>query len=169
MICLGLGSNLGKREQNIFTAVKLLVEHPAIVFVQGASLYLTEPVGNTQQPFFLNTVVEIDTSLSPEELLTFSLDVENRMGRIRQERWGPRIIDIDLLCYHDRISHTEQLILPHPRLQERRFVLIPLCEIAPEMKMDRGTTVRQLLENCADHADVALYRKVQWPLEVERV
>jgi 2-amino-4-hydroxy-6-hydroxymethyldihydropteridine diphosphokinase len=105
-----------------------------------SSLYATAPVGREDQPEFLNAAVEIRTTLPPRELLTACLRIEAELGRIRTERWGPRTIDIDVLLYGDRRLAEDGLTLPHPRMQERAFVLAPLAEIAPGLLLD-GTTV----------------------------
>lgn len=168
MICLGLGSNLGQREHNIIQAVRELVYREKVIFLAGASLYETEPVGWREQPDFLNTVISIDTDLSPQALLAVCRRVEQRLGRQRTFRWGPRLIDIDILCYHQYVLHTPELVLPHPRLVERRFVLVPLCELAPQLVLpiNAGRKVSDILTQCADPARVVLYKKMDWRQEV---
>ncbi len=126
---LSLGSNLGNKEENIARALKLL-ENKTII-LQKSSLYKTKPVGYQDQPNFLNCVVKIKTALTPTELLVFLQEIEHRLGRVRTFKDGPRIIDLDILLYDNVIINTPSLLIPHPRLQERLFVLEPLAEIAP--------------------------------------
>lgn len=134
---LGLGSNLGDRRRNLLRAVSRLDRHALIhIEMKGgiAALYETSPVGGASgQPPHLNSVLRVRTSLSPWELLAEVLDIEDSLGRVRNDRWGPRVIDIDLLLFDDRVIDDGVLVLPHPRLDERRFVLEPLCDIASEV------------------------------------
>lgn len=127
-IFLGLGSNLGDRKKYLADAMKFL-EQRGVKILKKSSIYETESVGLTDQPKFLNMVVEVSTNFSPEDLLRACLSVEDSLGRVRQERWGPRTIDIDVLLYQDRKIQTEFLTIPHPRMFEREFVMKPLCEI----------------------------------------
>ncbi len=132
-----------------------------ILLLQRSSLYESEPVGFSGQPHFLNQVVEIATTLHPPELLEFLLQSERKMGRIREQRWGPRILDLDVLAFHRLELQTENLILPHPEIAQRRFVLVPWCEIAPDFLVPRwNLTVKELLARCADHSGVNLFRQV---------
>lgn len=133
---VGLGSNLGKRERFLAEAVKLLQAHPSIQAVHSSPIYETDPVGYTDQPLFLNMVCRIQTSLSPEELLDAAMGIERALGRERHIRWGPRTIDIDLLLYDNIAMETPDLTLPHPRMMERMFVLVPLLDImVPEERL----------------------------------
>lgn len=129
-IFLGLGSNLGDRLHYLEEAFRLLEERGVRV-VKKSSVHETEPMGEGTegQNLYLNMVVEVDTDFSPEDLLRVCLDVENQLGRVREKRWGPRTIDIDVLTYRDKVIDSEFLTLPHPRMHERDFVLIPLREI----------------------------------------
>lgn len=120
---------------------------PALEVVRASSLYETAPVGRTDQPDFLNAVALLRTSLPPRDLLDALLHVENRMGRVRTLRWGPRVIDLDLLLYGDAQVETPGLTIPHPRLRERAFVLVPLAEIAPDLRLPGdGKRVLELAE-----------------------
>ncbi len=132
---IGLGTNLGDRLGNIQEALRKLDDLPIIQLVRVSSVYETAPVGVTDQPFFLNLVVAVRTSLAPQALLDALLHIENQMGRVRTERWGPRVIDMDLLLYGGAQVALPGLTVPHPRLRERGFVLIPLAEIAPELTL----------------------------------
>ena len=126
---IALGSNLGDRDANLLAALERL---GALGTVEAVSPFFdTEPVGFTAQPRFLNAAARLRTSLAPVELLQGLLAVEAALGRVRLERWGPRVIDLDLLLYDDLISEAPGLSVPHPRLHERRFVLQPLAAIAP--------------------------------------
>lgn len=160
MILIGLGSNLGDRKKNILTAIQKLSQGEDISIDRVSSLYETKPVGVTNQPDFINGAIGISTNLSPRALLAVCLRVECEMGRIRDERWGPRNIDIDILVYHDLITQDEVLQIPHPRLCERAFVLIPLQEIARDIKVDQGLTPEELLSKIHDKSDVVLYEKL---------
>ena len=130
-IFIAIGTNLGNKEENIQKAIKLISEG-GVKIVKTSSLYETEPYGNIDQPDFLNAVIEVETDLSPEELLKVLLSIEGSMGRVRREKWGPRIIDLDIIFYGDRIVKEENLTIPHPDMQNRDFVLKPLSEIAGE-------------------------------------
>ena len=145
---VGLGANLGDRPANIQTALSALNSTPEIQVTQPSSLYETAPVGVTDQPDFLNMVAALRTTLPPRGLLQVFLHIENQMGRVRNLRWGPRVIDMDLLLYGDRQIHSPGLTVPHPRLRERAFALIPLAEIAPDLRLPGDEkTVADFVEN----------------------
>jgi 2-amino-4-hydroxy-6-hydroxymethyldihydropteridine diphosphokinase len=127
---LSLGSNLGNREDNLDMALKLLAQRMRIGKV--SSIYDTEPLGNTKQPRFLNLACEVFTRLAPEGLLALAKGIEGKMGR-RGKSGEPRTIDIDILLYGDEVVDTRDLVIPHPRMAERSFVLVPLTEIAPDL------------------------------------
>lgn len=128
-IYLSLGTNLGDREQNLFRACELLT-FKSIIIKKASSVYQTAAWGKTDQPDFLNQVIEVDTALNPYFLLKKVNDIESDMGRVRFEKWGERLIDIDILYYNDEIISDEYLNLPHPEIQNRKFILEPLIEIA---------------------------------------
>ncbi len=132
IVYIGIGSNLDSPAENCLKAVQRLNEHPDITLVTRSTLYRSEPFGKTDQDWFINCVVQIRTSLSPEELLQTCLSIEQAMGRTRNEKWGPRIIDLDILFYDDLILRREGLEIPHPGIPDRSFVLVPMNEIAPD-------------------------------------
>ena len=131
---IALGSNLGARETNIAEAVRKVDALPSTRVTAVSSLYETAPVGKTDQPLFVNAVLAAETELTPESLLRELLRIEAAMGRVRGEPLGPRVIDLDLLIQGEAVSETAELTLPHPRMKERHFVLVPLVEIAPEAR-----------------------------------
>ncbi|MFH1012658.1 MAG: 2-amino-4-hydroxy-6-hydroxymethyldihydropteridine diphosphokinase, partial [Candidatus Peregrinibacteria bacterium] len=128
---LSLGGNVGRRQDYLEAALKLLSEHPAIDIAQVSPIYETEPWGKKDQPWFLNQVLKIQTELPPEKLLKLCESVEQKLKRIPTEIWGPREIDVDILLYGDEIINSPDLRVPHPHMNERRFILVPLVEIAP--------------------------------------
>ena len=133
---VGLGGNLGPTEVTLLRAVDLLAAEPEIEVLAVSQLRETDPVGNVDQPTFLNGAVAVETSLSARELLDALLRVEQELGRMRDgERWGPRTIDLDLLVYGDEIVNEPGLRVPHPRLHERRFALEPLVDLEPELEI----------------------------------
>jgi 2-amino-4-hydroxy-6-hydroxymethyldihydropteridine diphosphokinase len=128
---IGLGSNLGEREAMIRLALDDLARLPETQLVRASSLYDTEPVGDTEQPNFLNAVAQVETALSPRQLLWNLLLIEKRLGRVRTRPWGPRTIDLDLLLYGSEVVDEPDLQVPHPELTRRSFVLVPLVELDP--------------------------------------
>lgn len=154
-VFLLLGSNLGDRSGTLQSARQMIAEK-AGPMIHQSSIYETEPWGLTDQPAFLNQVVEIETKLAPEEVLRNILEIEHELGRVRYEHWGARVIDIDLLYYKDVVLDSARLTLPHPRIQDRRFTLVPLVEIAPDFVnplLEKTST--ELLAACADLSEVS--------------
>lgn len=131
-VYLGLGSNVGDRQAQLNEAIRLLDEKKGIEVVKVSSFYETAPVGYVDQPDFLNLCIAIKTDLSPQAVLENALEIEQALHRVRKERWGPRTLDIDILMYDDEVIESPDLVIPHPRMTERAFVLIPLQEIAPD-------------------------------------
>jgi len=129
-VFIAIGSNLGNRESNIRTALQFLREKVTVLKI--SSTYETEPMYVEDQNWFLNSVAKIETDMSPIELLRYLKDVERRMGREKRPRYSPRIIDLDILFYGKQVVIQNDLMIPHPKIQERRFVLVPLVEIEPD-------------------------------------
>jgi 2-amino-4-hydroxy-6-hydroxymethyldihydropteridine diphosphokinase len=142
---VGLGANLGPREITLLRAVDLLTETEGVGVRAVSQLRETVPVGVVEQPLFLNGAVALDTTRSPRELLDRLLEIERGLGRVRDVRWGPRIVDLDLLVYGDRQLDEPGLRVPHPRLHERRFALEPLAELDPDLVIPGRGPVSELL------------------------
>ena len=153
---LALGSNLGDRLANLQRAVDLLAGVAGIEVVRSSRVYETEPVG-PPQPDYLNAAIEIRTSLTPGELLPACLGVEDALGRVRAERWGPRTIDVDVLTYGDEDVDEPDLTIPHPRMHERGFVLVPLLELTADPRLPGGRHVADLRLGPATIVDVRPY------------
>ena len=142
-VYLGLGSNIGESKKNIERALSLLSKKTNII--SQSSYYKTEPVGFKDQAWFLNMVIEVETDLSPMELLEFTQGIEKEMKRVKTRINGPRIIDVDILLYNQEEINSERLTIPHPRMRERAFVMIPMHEIAPEIIIE-GTTIEGIID-----------------------
>lgn len=144
---IGIGSNLGRRKENIKFALKLLKKH-GIKILKVSTIIETEPYGLKEQPKFLNCVASVETTLNPSQLLKTLLSIENELGRVRTVKWGPRTIDLDILFYDELVIKEKGLTIPHPDLENRIFVLKPLCEIAPDFVHPtlKKTVKKMLLE-----------------------
>lgn len=152
---IGLGTNLGNREENLKNAIGKIIIHAGEV-ISSSAIYVTEPWGFRSEDYFLNMVIGIKTSLKPVDLLKQLLKIEMEAGRVRgAEKYSSRIIDIDILLYENEIINKPYLKVPHPLIRERRFVLVPLCDIAPEMIHPvLKKTFAELLKDCKDESRV---------------
>lgn len=152
VICfLGIGSNMGNPVASCAVAERHISDIGGVAVLRRSSLYRTQPVGIAEQNWFVNGVIEVRTALGPRSLMDAILGVEEKMGRIRKGKWGPRIIDIDILFYGQLVMDEEGLVIPHPRLHKRRFVLVPLDEIASHaIHPAFGISVRGLLDRLRD-------------------
>jgi 2-amino-4-hydroxy-6-hydroxymethyldihydropteridine diphosphokinase len=154
-VFLGLGSNIGDRRASLQKAVSGLQQLTDVKVVWCSSLYETEPWGRKDQPKFLNGVLEIETTLAPSSLFPQLKALERQIGRTPSERWGPREIDIDILLYDGLVHEDDQLTVPHPELPHRKFVLVPLQEIAPDLVHPvSGRTMEELALSCDDTSRV---------------
>lgn len=145
-VYIGLGSNLGDPRKNLEKARQFIDEIPLTRITRVSSLYSSRPWGVKDQPDFINQVVEIETGLPPGELLQKLLEIEKHMGRKRLVKWGPRVIDLDILLYGSLTISEEDLQVPHPFLTQREFVVVPLLELEPELALPDGTMLREKLE-----------------------
>ncbi len=153
---LGLGSNLGDRLACLQGAVAALRETPRTRVVAWSSVYESPPMGPVAQGPYLNAAVLIETALTARKLLDLALDIERRFGRVREIRWGPRTLDLDLLWIEDETIDEPGLVVPHPGLGERAFVLLPLAEVYPALRLPDGRSLDRALEECGDHGCVRL-------------
>jgi 2-amino-4-hydroxy-6-hydroxymethyldihydropteridine diphosphokinase len=165
-VFVGLGSNLGDRMDYLKQALAQLLSIQQTTVKRWSSVYETDPVGNTEQPVFLNMVAELESSLPPVELLHRLKETERSLGRIHRDRWGPREIDLDLLYYDDEVYNDAELHLPHPEIANRRFVLVPMKEIAAEFCDSlHHLTMNALLHRCPDTSAV---RKISQPITLQQ-
>lgn len=156
---ISLGSNMGDKVESLKQAVALLQSHDSIVVTKVSSIYDTDPVGYEEQDVFMNIVVEVETSLTALELLFACQEIEAELKRVRIIRWGPRTMDLDIILYGQDIIETEKLVVPHPRMHERGFVLVPLVEIAPNVIQPvKKCSINELLEQVGGEG-VRLFNK----------
>lgn len=147
---VALGSNLHNPSAQLALAVSLIQAIPGVAVIKTSSVYITAPVGVVDQPDFHNQVISVETGLSPQALLNALLAIEDKMGRVRERHWGERIIDCDLLLYGNLFLESDSLVLPHPRMTTRAFVLYPLAEISPDLVLPTGQHVLALCQTVAD-------------------
>ena len=159
LVYISAGSNQGNRPEYLRMAAQLLA--PAVKILRTSELYLTEPWGYKPQPSFYNLVWEAETELDPESLLKYFKEIEIRIGRVKTLRYGPRVIDLDILLYNDCVYQSQNLTIPHAMMRERRFVLQPLCDLIP-MEQDPVTkkTWFELLQNCSTESVEKLDEKL---------
>jgi 2-amino-4-hydroxy-6-hydroxymethyldihydropteridine diphosphokinase len=141
---LGLGSNLGDRLTNLQAAVDALQTEPGLRVTASSRVWETVPVGGPPQPDYLNAVIRAETDLSARDLLDVARRVEQRMGRVRKERWGARSLDVDILLYDEEQIDEPELVVPHPRMTLRAFVLLPLLELDPDPVLPDGTRLKEV-------------------------
>ncbi|MGB3639941.1 MAG: 2-amino-4-hydroxy-6-hydroxymethyldihydropteridine diphosphokinase [Rivularia sp. (in: cyanobacteria)] len=154
---IALGSNLGESFTTLQNAIKALIETPLVTVINNSKWYRTKPVGGPAQPDYINGCALLKVKLEPHKLLETLLKIEQQFGRVRKEHWGARTLDLDLILYDDLILDTPNLQIPHPRMKERAFVLVPLAEIAPNwIEPVSGKTITQLLKevDCSGVAQV---------------
>ena len=132
-VYIGLGSNLGNREENLVSAISRIDAYDELCIISKSGFHETKPVGGPPQPDYVNCVIELETEIEPQTLLGMFKKIEIELGRKSGVRWGPRIIDLDILLYGDRVVNDHNLKIPHERMHERIFVLEPLCEISPDI------------------------------------
>jgi len=157
-VYLGLGSNLGDRQKHILGAVSALTGISDIKFHRSSSIYETEPWGNKDQPGFLNSIVEVETDLSPQDLIKVLKDIENRLGRKKREKWMEREIDIDVLFYDNEVIKNDFLEIPHKEICNRKFILVPMCELERNFKHPlSGKKMFELLDETKDESSVKLF------------
>jgi 2-amino-4-hydroxy-6-hydroxymethyldihydropteridine diphosphokinase len=160
IVFLGLGSNIGDRVKALKEAERLISEIDGVLVVSSASLYETEPVGIVDQPSFINSALKIKTTLRPTELLGGLKEIERKLGRVDTIRWGPRIIDIDILLFDNIVVNKKGLTIPHPEMAKRAFVLVPLSEIAPNVIHPvLKKSVRELVDDLGDAKGIIKYQK----------
>lgn len=163
---VSLGSNIGEREQTLQDAIMRLHRLDEVEVIASSSMYETEPVGYTEQPAFINMALALATTLPPQQLLEAMLAVEKRLGRVRYFQNGPRTIDLDLLMYDDVRMESADLTLPHPRMFERSFVLIPLVELMESIKAEERFAIATLMQASEGKEGVTLWKKVNWQKEL---
>ncbi len=169
IVHVAFGGNIGAVEETLRRALKALGEREGVGLRRLSSLYRTAPVGVTEQAEFLNGAAELETLLEPEGLLDVLLAVEAAFGRMRQTRWGPRTVDLDLVLWGDRVVRTRRLEIPHPRMHERAFVLVPLAEIAPEaVHPTLHRTCRQLCEALGRAPGIVALGRPPWADALEK-
>jgi len=159
-VYIGLGSNIEDRSKYLSQAIADLILHSEITLVNFSSIYETEPIGYIDQNSFLNMVIKVKTSLKPLDLLRVTQEVEYKNGRKRDIKWGPRTLDLDILLYNQENIETEKLIVPHPRMQERAFVLIPLIEIDKDIKIPYiNTSVSFHIDQLPEREGVEIWKQ----------
>lgn len=161
-VYLSLGTNIGDREENLKKAVRLLEEQEAVSIEAISSIYETAPVGFLDQPSFLNIALLVQTTVEPIDMLRICQSIENELGRVREIRWGPRVIDLDILLFNNDNIETDELIVPHARMFERAFVLVPLLEIAEKPFGEKLVQAEKALSEMNVEAEgVVLWKEIR--------
>ncbi len=150
---IGLGANIGNSRDTIAEALKRLNELPNLTVNTVAPLYRTAPIGYTEQNYFINTVAEVSTTLTPRQLLTALQQIENDLGRVRVMRWGPRTVDLDILLYGEQTILEPELQVPHPRMTQRAFVMVPLADLNPGLDID-GQKAQLLAQRLVEEQEI---------------
>ncbi|MCF6139654.1 2-amino-4-hydroxy-6-hydroxymethyldihydropteridine diphosphokinase [Pseudalkalibacillus berkeleyi] len=159
-VYIALGSNIGDRSHYMKSAIKEIEQLNDTQFVKASSIYETDPVGYTDQDAFLNMVIRVQTQLTPQNLLSALLDIEKKLNRTREVHWGPRTIDLDILLYNQENIQSEDLKIPHPRMLERGFVMIPLYELQPNLKFPHtDENFAQVIEERIDKKGVNVWKR----------
>jgi 2-amino-4-hydroxy-6-hydroxymethyldihydropteridine diphosphokinase len=162
IVYLGLGSNLDEPRNQLEHAIAALSRLPRTELLRRSPMYVSQPWGKIDQPDFLNMVIEIRTALAPEVLLRHCKHIEAEQGRVAGERWGPREVDIDILIYNKRVIRTPSLVVPHPRMWQRMFVLRPLSDLRPDVNSPDGVSILEVLRR----EDIA--SQAVWPYDQTR-
>lgn len=152
-VYIALGSNMDSPHSQLDSALEAIAQHPHMQLSGVSSRYQTPPIG-PQQPDFINAAAELSTDLSPPALLDALQAIEQQQNRVRNIHWGPRTLDLDILLYDNLVLESERLTIPHPRLSERAFVLVPLTDLNPQLALPSGETVAELLANCSQQGIV---------------
>jgi 2-amino-4-hydroxy-6-hydroxymethyldihydropteridine diphosphokinase len=156
-VLISFGSNLGDKKENCKEAIRRILAVKGITILRESSFYRTEPVGKTDQDWFVNGLISVETEIPPEELMDRLLSIERTMGRVRDVKWGPRIIDLDLISCGDTVMKTEKLTLPHPEIQNRAFVLVPIRQIEPKwVHPVTGKTAGEMLNELSEGQGVQI-------------
>lgn len=159
-VYIALGSNIGDREKYLLDAIKKINRHPSIEVVNISSIYETDPIGYTDQDLFLNMVINVNTDLTASELLFSLQDIEKQLDRKREVKWGPRTLDLDILLFNYENIEAEQLIVPHPRMHERAFVLIPLFELNNDISIPTlDEPISTIIDQLQDKEGVRIWKQ----------
>ena len=156
---ISIGSNIGDRLYYLHEAVKALDIHDSIVVIKVSSIYETDPVGFEDQDHFLNMVIKVKTELTPYELLRVNQEIEHKLGRKREIRWGPRTLDLDILLYNHENIETKELIIPHPRMTERAFVIVPLEEVESTLEIPNQGKISLIINELLDREGVRVWKR----------
>jgi len=156
-VLISYGSNMGDKKENCREAIRRILKLKGVTILWESSFYRTDPVGIIEQDWFVNGLISVETDIPPEELLDRLLSIELQMGRVREEKWGPRLIDLDIISYGDQVMESEKLTLPHPETPNRAFVLIPIRQIEPTwIHPVTGKTAGEMLQELSEDQQVQI-------------